>query len=50
MKDTKLQFLDEFGDENMKKDETLKNLIFTCEEGVDYSFLETATLSVTFEE
>ena len=43
-----LNFLDEFGDKN--RDETIKNLIFTCEEGVDYSFLEIATLPVTFEE
>ena len=48
MNEKNLQFLNEFGDEN--RDETIQNLIFTCEEGVDYSFLEATILPITFEE
>ncbi|MBL0708735.1 MAG: hypothetical protein JJW00_06805 [Sulfurimonas sp.] len=38
-KDTKIkmQFLDEFGEGKTDKDEIVKNLIFTCEEGIDYT-------------
>ena len=44
-----LQFLDEFGDEDIREDENLKNLILTCEEGVDYSFLTTALETISEE-
>lgn len=33
----KLDFLDEFGDGKTENDEIVKNLIFTCEEGLDYT-------------
>ena len=32
-----LEFLDEFGDGKTQDDEIVKNLIFTCEEGFDYT-------------
>jgi len=32
-------FLDEFGDGKTSEDEIIQNLIFTCEEGVDYKKL-----------
>ena len=32
-----LPFLDEFGDGKTSEDEIVKNLTFTCEEGVDYT-------------
>ena len=32
-----LEFLDEFGEGKTEKDEIVKNLIFTCEEGIEYS-------------
>ncbi|WP_373035553.1 hypothetical protein [Sulfurimonas sp.] len=31
-----LSFLDEFGEGKTGEDEIIKNLIFTCEEGIDY--------------
>ena len=33
----RLPFLDEFGDGKTDKDEIIKNLTFTCEEGLDYT-------------
>ncbi|MEA3330843.1 MAG: hypothetical protein U9Q29_04015 [Campylobacterota bacterium] len=32
-----LEFLSEFGEGKTEEDEIVKKLIFTCEEGVDYS-------------
>lgn len=43
MEYTDLQFLNENGDEELAEDETIKNLVFTCEEGVDYSYLDVTT-------
>ena len=40
-----LKILDEFGDGKTQDDEIIKNLITTCEEGIDYSFLEDVTTS-----
>ncbi|WP_415397307.1 hypothetical protein [Sulfurimonas sp. CS5] len=31
-----LSFLDEFGEGKTDEDEIIQNLIFTCEEGIDY--------------
>jgi len=38
---TEVYFLDEFGEGFTQIDELIKKLICTCEEGVDYSFLDT---------
>ena len=35
-KKIELDFLDEFGEGKTCEDEIVQNLIFTCEEGVDY--------------
>ena len=43
-----LEFLEEFGDGATQEDEIIQNLTVTCEEGIDYSFLEGVT--TTFEE
>lgn len=32
-----LEFLGEFGDGKNENDEIIKNLTFTCEEGIDYT-------------
>ncbi|WP_321779355.1 hypothetical protein [Sulfurimonas sp.] len=36
-KKIEMQFLDEFGEGKTNEDEIVQNLIFTCEEGVDYT-------------
>ncbi|WP_324171586.1 hypothetical protein [Sulfurimonas sp.] len=36
-KKIEMQFLDEFGEGKTNEDEIIQNLIFTCEEGVDYT-------------
>lgn len=36
-KKIQLSFLDEFGEGLTNKDEIIRNLIFTCEEGIDYT-------------
>jgi len=38
-KKIEISFLDEFGEGKTGEDEIVKNLIFTCEEGIDYSKL-----------
>ena len=38
-----LQFLEEFGEGKTSEDEIIQDLVFTCEECVDYSFLETTS-------
>ncbi len=35
-KKIELNFLDEFGEGKTGEDEIVQNLIFTCEEGIDY--------------
>ena len=40
-----LEFLEEFGDGVTQEDEIVQNLTITCEEGIDYSFLEDVTTS-----
>ena len=35
-KKIQISFLDEFGEGKTEEDEIIKNLIFTCEEGIDY--------------
>ena len=35
-KKIELDFLDEFGEGKTSEDKIVKNLIFTCEEGIDY--------------
>ena len=34
-----IDFLDEFGDGKTSEDKIVQNLIFTCEEGIDYKEL-----------
>jgi len=41
-----LEFLEEFGDGVTQEDEIVQNLTVTCEEGIDYSFLEDVTTSL----
>jgi len=36
-KKIEIKFLDEFGEGKTNEDEIIKNLIFTCEEGIDYT-------------
>ena len=38
-KKIEIDFLDEFGDGKTSEDKIVQNLIFTCEEGVDYTKL-----------
>jgi len=38
-----LHFLEELGEGKTQADEIVKNLIFTCEEGIDYSYLDVTT-------
>jgi len=38
-KKIKIKFLDEHGDGKTSEDKIIKNLTFTCEEGVDYTKL-----------
>ena len=35
-KKIELDFLDEFGEGKTSEDKIIQNLIFTCEEGIDY--------------
>ena len=38
-----LEFLEEFGDGKTQEDEIVQNLTTTCEEGIDYTFLDVTT-------
>ena len=38
-KKIEISFLDEFGDGKTSEDKIVQNLIFTCEEGIDYTKL-----------
>ncbi|MEA2092073.1 MAG: hypothetical protein U9O83_06900 [Campylobacterota bacterium] len=38
-KKIEIKFLDEFGEGKTYKDKIVQNLIFTCEEGIDYTKL-----------